>query len=190
MNTAPWKTKNRGNLKSIPLKRKLVAEIQVRTIFEEGWSEIDHKVRYPNFSENELIGYFLEIFNRMAGSADDMGGFVLGLVETIGHLEREISVTKKEKSAIFQDMERALSQLENVKKQDKASQESISKLKMEVAKLKNDSQANFGLSLFSSSPPNLGVGTLDLRAVRNIGLLDVPNAAKSIPNFLIKPTDH
>jgi ppGpp synthetase/RelA/SpoT-type nucleotidyltranferase len=26
-------------------------EVQVRTIFEEGWSEIDHKVRYPNFSD-------------------------------------------------------------------------------------------------------------------------------------------
>lgn len=29
-----------------PAKKTYFAEIQVRTIFEEGWSEIDHTVRY------------------------------------------------------------------------------------------------------------------------------------------------
>ncbi|WP_427313384.1 hypothetical protein [Cupriavidus sp. H39] len=48
---------------SQPGMRKVSVEIQVRTIFEEGWSEIDHKIRYPNFSDNALIGYFLAIFN-------------------------------------------------------------------------------------------------------------------------------
>lgn len=41
-----------------PTLKKVFSEIQVRTIFEEGWSEIDHKIRYPNFSNNELISYF------------------------------------------------------------------------------------------------------------------------------------
>jgi len=49
------------------LNHQIISEVQVRTIFEEGWSEIDHKVRYPNFSENELVGYYLDMFNRMAG---------------------------------------------------------------------------------------------------------------------------
>lgn len=126
-------------IESIPLNRKIIAEIQVRTIFEEGWSEIDHKIRYPNFSNNELVRYFLEIFNRMAGSADDMGGFVLGLVATLSHLEEEIIATRKEKEAIFKDMEQTLNQLESVKKQDKASKENIAKLKAEVSKLKQPS---------------------------------------------------
>ena len=66
-----------------PLNRTVFAEIQVRTIFEEGWSEIDHHIRYPNFSKNELVGYFLTIFNRLAGNADEMGTFVQGLTEEL-----------------------------------------------------------------------------------------------------------
>ena len=58
-------------------------EIQTRTIFEEGWSEIDHKVRYPSFSENPYLQEFLDIFNRISGSADEMGSFVNSLKELI-----------------------------------------------------------------------------------------------------------
>ena len=123
-------------IESTPLKRKIITEIQVRTIFEEGWSEIDHTIRYPNFSDNELVGYFLEIFNRMAGSADDMGGFVLGLVATLSRFESEIGVITKEKEANFQHMEQALSQLDNIKKQDDETKQSLATLKMELSKLK------------------------------------------------------
>ncbi|HCK7400100.1 TPA: hypothetical protein N0X38_002359 [Acinetobacter baumannii] len=58
-------------------------EIQTRTIFEEGWSEIDHKVRYPSFSDDPYLQEFLDIFNRIAGSADEMGSFVNSLRELI-----------------------------------------------------------------------------------------------------------
>src|SRR5690606_31594642 len=53
-----------------------LAEIQVRTIFEEGWSEIDHLIRYPYDIKNELFTEYLLIFNRLAGSADEMGAFI------------------------------------------------------------------------------------------------------------------
>ncbi|MEH6962871.1 GTP pyrophosphokinase [Priestia megaterium] len=36
-------------------KEENIAEIQVRTIFEEGWSEIDHQLRYPNDINNMLL---------------------------------------------------------------------------------------------------------------------------------------
>ena len=35
-----------------PTKMNVAVEIQVRTLFEEGWSEIDHKVRYPYDLDN------------------------------------------------------------------------------------------------------------------------------------------
>ncbi|MBB2148925.1 RelA/SpoT domain-containing protein [Pedobacter gandavensis] len=66
-------------IKTKPGKKELFVEIQVRTIFEEGWSEIDHNVRYPNETENEIFGEFLSIFNRIAGSADEMGSFIMNL---------------------------------------------------------------------------------------------------------------
>ncbi|MCF7833364.1 MAG: hypothetical protein K9N05_07310 [Candidatus Marinimicrobia bacterium] len=54
-------------------KDKYIAEIQIRTIFEEGWSEIDHALRYPNFTEEPLLNQYLSTFNRIAGTADEMG---------------------------------------------------------------------------------------------------------------------
>ena len=72
----------------------------------------------------------------MAGSADDMGGFVLVLVEKLKQFQNEIALIKREKETTFQEMEEALKQLESVKKQDDASKESIAILKTEITKLK------------------------------------------------------
>ncbi len=57
-------------------KTALCIEIQVRTLFEEAWSEIDHKLRYPYNLSNEMIASYLEIMNRAAGMADEMGTFL------------------------------------------------------------------------------------------------------------------
>ncbi|MFV7480295.1 RelA/SpoT domain-containing protein [Acinetobacter junii] len=62
---------------------KIACEIQTRTLFEEGWSEIDHRVRYPNFLDDENLKKYLDIFNRLAGSADEMGSYVNALVGLI-----------------------------------------------------------------------------------------------------------
>lgn len=62
--------------------KPIICEIQVRTIFEEGWSEIDHQIRYPYFTEDKLSEEFLQIFNRLAGSADEMGTFIRNLKQS------------------------------------------------------------------------------------------------------------
>lgn len=54
----------------------LCIEVQVRTLFEEAWSEIDHRLRYPYNLSNKMIGSYLEIMNRAAGMADEMGTFL------------------------------------------------------------------------------------------------------------------
>ncbi|MGC7946841.1 RelA/SpoT domain-containing protein [Bacillus sp. II_CA] len=53
-------------------KQPHIAEIQVRTIFEEGWSEIDHQLRYPYDLGNALLNEQLLVLNRLAGSADEL----------------------------------------------------------------------------------------------------------------------
>lgn len=63
-------------LKTKPALRDVLIELQVRTIFEEGWSEVDHRVKYPNFSDDPIVSSFLMTFNRLAGSADEMASFV------------------------------------------------------------------------------------------------------------------
>jgi putative GTP pyrophosphokinase len=67
-------------VKCKPAKTEHIVEVQVRTIFEEGWSEIDHRVRYPR-GAGPALEQFLVLFNRLAGSADEMGSFV-GCLET------------------------------------------------------------------------------------------------------------
>ena len=62
---------------------KFFVEMQVRTVFEEAWSEIDHIIRYPYDVDNPILNDYLSIFNRIVGSADEMGTFIKNLKPTI-----------------------------------------------------------------------------------------------------------
>ena len=56
-------------------------EIQVRTLFEEGWGEVDHAVIYPYFQNDQVLKEYTELLNRLSGLADEMGGFFSRLKE-------------------------------------------------------------------------------------------------------------
>ena len=58
-------------------------EMQVRTVFEEAWSEIDHIIRYPYDINNPILNEYLMIFNRIVGSADEMGTFIRNLKPSV-----------------------------------------------------------------------------------------------------------
>lgn len=119
-----------------PLQRRVTTEIQVRTIFEEGWSEIDHRVRYPNFSDDQHVSYFLTIFNRLAGSADEMGTFVQGLTEAISAFKGQLIEANKQKEEALSAMDSALRDLELMKRQDGQARGIIDSLQREVSKLR------------------------------------------------------
>lgn len=93
---------------------QIYCEVQTRTIFEEGWSEIDHKVRYPNFSDNPYLQEFLDIFNRISGSADEMGSFVNSLRELIqmnNILEDSKEQTLRKHEAEIKELEEKIERL-------------------------------------------------------------------------------
>lgn len=50
-------------------------EIQIRTLFEEGWGEIDHHIVYPYYKDNANLHHYTELLNRLSGLADEMGSF-------------------------------------------------------------------------------------------------------------------
>lgn len=50
-------------------------EIQVRTLFEEGWSEVDHAIVYPYYKDDSVFKEYTELLNRLSGLADEMGDF-------------------------------------------------------------------------------------------------------------------
>lgn len=122
-----------------PTIKKVISEIQVRTIFEEGWSEIDHKVRYPNFMDNKLVSYFLTIFNRMSGSADEMGTFVNDLVAEIKWKELQLDLKKKEQEEHLQKIEKLAQDLSKERSVSKKKDSSLEKLKEEIESVRRNS---------------------------------------------------
>ena len=56
-------------------------EIQVRTLFEEAFAEIDHKITYPYRTEDERLTKYAGIVNYLAGAADKLGSFYLELAD-------------------------------------------------------------------------------------------------------------
>jgi len=161
-----------------PLKREVFAEIQVRTIFEEGWSEIDHRVRYPNFSTNQQVAYFLTIFNRLAGSADEMGTFVRGLTDSLEEFDSKLTTANQQKVEALSALENMLVDLEALKKQDANANKIIATLQQEVEKLKKITSSN---GIFSDSPPNTLAPFVGVFPEGIVGLLSRnPAVAKSI----------
>jgi len=70
-------------LKSLVSGKEQISEVQVRTLFEEAWSSIDHHVRYPYEPRNVLLNELLVILNRLAGSADELGSYIIFLQEKL-----------------------------------------------------------------------------------------------------------
>ena len=50
-------------------------EIQCRTLFEEGWSEVDHDIVYPYFQDDEMLKDYSRLLNRLSGLADEMSSY-------------------------------------------------------------------------------------------------------------------
>jgi putative GTP pyrophosphokinase len=77
-------------------KAKRLVEIQVRSLFEEGWSEIDHNVRYPKKTDDKALDSFLMLFNSVAGTADLMGTFLMTLRDRLNQHRREVAELKSQ----------------------------------------------------------------------------------------------
>lgn len=72
-------------------------EIQVRTLFEESWGEIDHDIRYPTNMENPMLGEFSELLNRLSGMGDEMGSYYRRLqVVPEGKFKKKTDIKKPE----------------------------------------------------------------------------------------------
>ena len=50
-------------------------DIHCRTLFEEGWSEIDHDIVYPYCQDDEMLKDYSSLLNRLSGLADEMSSY-------------------------------------------------------------------------------------------------------------------
>jgi ppGpp synthetase/RelA/SpoT-type nucleotidyltranferase len=87
-------------VKSQPTRETHVAEVQVRTLFEEGWSEIDHLIRYPYDTHNPSFSRMLAILNRVAGGADEIGSYI----RASHHDEMSRADLQSKRAAAFQEV--------------------------------------------------------------------------------------
>lgn len=84
-----------------PTNQRVIAEIQVRTIFEEGYGEIDHRLRYSHSQIPEILQSNLLLFNRIVGSADEMASLINNLSKEWGEKESSYkTLIKNQKSEI------------------------------------------------------------------------------------------
>lgn len=112
----------------VETKPSYIAEVQVRTIFEEAWSEIDHKIRYPYDLDNKLLNQFLVVFNRLAGSADEMGSYVQLLKKELYIREAKHLEILEEKTKLIEKLKEKIKDLELEPKQYTAFETDIEKL--------------------------------------------------------------
>ena len=91
-----------------PTNEKVIAEIQVRTIFEEGYGEIDHRLRYSHVEIPEILKSNLLLFNRIAGSADEMASL-------INDLSKEWFSKETELLKVIKEQEEEIKKLKNLK---------------------------------------------------------------------------
>lgn len=61
--------------------RGYYVEIQGRTLFEEGWSEVDHDIVYPYYKNDEMLNDFSTLLNRLSGMADEMSSYFRRMTE-------------------------------------------------------------------------------------------------------------
>lgn len=110
-----------------PTDESLTAEIQVRTIFEEGYGEIDHLLSYPNNNVPEVLKLNLLMLNRLAGSADEMSSAVRTIKEEWNKMQGSLSAKDEE----LQNLENEIENL-NIQKSEKDSLiKGIGKIKLD-----------------------------------------------------------
>lgn len=133
-----------------------IAEIQVRTIFEEGWSEIDHQLRYPNNMNDVHLTKQLLVLNRVAGSADEMATVIRELVAENNIKQRSFDELKTQLDTLMKDHD-----IEKAVKEEL--QEKVAKLEDQMPlKLPKDrwfnSYITFGEKPIPASSPLLKAG--------------------------------
>lgn len=114
-----------------------ICEIQVRTIFEEGWSEIDHFVRYPYMTEDKILAGYLGLLNKICGSADDMATFIDVFLEKYNLLQKE----NIENASKIGDLENRINKL-SIEAEDKDN------LISELKSLKSSKESTFTLNQY------------------------------------------
>jgi hypothetical protein len=172
-------------VKCAPTKRTSLVEVQVRTLFEEGWSEIDHLVRYPANASPAALTPFLVLFNRVAGQADEMGTYVLLLKQVLEQQDERNAAAEAKVETLSKELAALVEGLGVEKEKNAAVQRKLAQLRdatrapsseTAVPRLGN-SYRNFGGPQQAASGPGVDALTRSLAASSFAALFDPPGRA-------------
>lgn len=102
-----------------PTNQKVIAEIQVRTIFEEGYGEIDHQLRYSHSQIPEVLALNLLLFNRIAGSSDEMASLINLLNRNWTEMEEKYESIIELKNKQIIDLKNKIEEKTTIEQKDK-----------------------------------------------------------------------
>lgn len=106
-------------IESYPTTNKVIAEVQVRTIFEEGYGEIDHQLRYSLDEIPEILEQNLMLLNRIAGSSDEMASLINMLSKSFNDIESKCKDKLDDKNEKIKRLKEKISKLSSVEVDDK-----------------------------------------------------------------------
>lgn len=88
-------------------------EIQVRTIFEEGWLEFDHAIQYPNDTKNPIKKEYLQVLNYISVAADSLISFYDKIEPVMNEKKRPKNNSDKSKNIDNEVDNKKISSFEN-----------------------------------------------------------------------------
>jgi putative GTP pyrophosphokinase len=98
-------------------------EVQVRTLFEEAWGEIDHRVRYPYTLENDRMLRLSSILNQLSGNADELASYMRYTKSRSEQMDLEHQKELQEKNQIIENLKDQIDELVS----DKATRKKINR---------------------------------------------------------------
>lgn len=167
-------------IESTPTKQKYYAEIQVRSVFEEGWAEIDHKLRYPYDRTNPALVNYLSILNNLCGCADEMASFITKYFADCRAMECSI-----------EDQEQQIDELENKIKKLRITQAKKDELIRSLQDVRDSSSASSNVAVSALSHyPTGGISNLICKNCGSISTDMGPDGTCNLckMKYLMNPT--
>jgi ppGpp synthetase/RelA/SpoT-type nucleotidyltranferase len=101
-------------------KKRFFVEVQVRSLFEEAWGEVDHHVRYPYLQHNlRLLSYF-STCAAVSGLADELSSIAKWEKEDFELKSIRGKKAKERRLELFDQIEAAIDRLQPLVKEIEA----------------------------------------------------------------------
>lgn len=177
-------------IETMPYNEVIPVEIQVRTLFEEAWCEIDHRINYPKRASSAPVRTCLQLFNRIAGSADEMGTFLASLYRHEQNQDARVATQERRVAELEEKLSVAINDAEMSEKEKSSLREMVKELKKQTSEIiqinpyTSSAHQPFSLTLANDntlviSEPTLNFGTQSL--VVDLGGRFCEKCGKSIP---------